>query len=43
MSEYKYLTRIDGKVYALDSFLERHPGGRDLVILATNRDASGED
>eukprot|EP00211_Chloroparvula_japonica_P006580 CAMPEP_0119131694 /NCGR_PEP_ID=MMETSP1310-20130426/10525_1 /TAXON_ID=464262 /ORGANISM="Genus nov. species nov., Strain RCC2339" /LENGTH=421 /DNA_ID=CAMNT_0007122285 /DNA_START=52 /DNA_END=1317 /DNA_ORIENTATION=- len=37
----KYVTRINDKVYALDSFLERHPGGRDMLILANNRDSTG--
>ena len=34
------LTRIHGKVYDLAPFLDRHPGGADLLMLAAGRDAT---
>lgn len=34
------LTMIDGKVYDIKPFLDRHPGGNDLLRLAAGRDAT---
>ena len=34
------LTQIDGKVYDIGPFLEKHPGGADLLMLAAGRDAT---
>ena len=36
-----FTTTIDGSVYVLtEEFMSRHPGGRDMIILAASRDAS---
>ncbi|KAA0163649.1 hypothetical protein FNF31_02810 [Cafeteria roenbergensis] len=34
------LTRIDGETYDLSSFVDRHPGGSELALLAAGRDAT---
>uniref|UniRef100_A0A7S4NB43 Cytochrome b5 heme-binding domain-containing protein n=1 Tax=Paramoeba aestuarina TaxID=180227 RepID=A0A7S4NB43_9EUKA len=39
--KHVFVTRINGKVYGLDDFMERHPGGRDMIALAQNRDSTG--
>eukprot|EP00906_Rhabdomonas_costata_P030345 RCo042881 len=31
---------VDGKVYDLTSFVSRHPGGRDFLLLGAGRDAT---
>ncbi|PON97226.1 Nitrate reductase NADH dependent [Trema orientale] len=31
---------IDGKVYDLSSYLDEHPGGDDVVLAATGKDAT---
>ncbi|KAF3431606.1 hypothetical protein FNV43_RR26337 [Rhamnella rubrinervis] len=33
---------IDGKVYDMTSYLDEHPGGDDVVIAATGKDATEE-
>ncbi|XP_022997294.1 cytochrome b5 [Cucurbita maxima] len=33
---------IDGKVYDLTSYLDEHPGGDDVIIAATGRDATDD-
>lgn len=35
-----YWTIIDGVKYDISGFLERHPGGEDLIVLAYQRDAT---
>jgi cytochrome b involved in lipid metabolism len=34
------LTVIDGQVYDIAPFLDKHPGGADLILLAAGRDAT---
>ncbi|XP_022961879.1 cytochrome b5 [Cucurbita moschata] len=33
---------IDGKVYDLTSYLDEHPGGDDVIVAATGRDATDD-
>ncbi|KAK8522828.1 hypothetical protein V6N13_115774 [Hibiscus sabdariffa] len=33
---------IDGKVYDLSSYLDEHPGGDDVVLVATGKDATDD-
>ncbi|KAA0064772.1 cytochrome b5 [Cucumis melo var. makuwa] len=33
---------IDGKVYDLTSYLDEHPGGDDIIVTATGRDATDD-
>ncbi|XP_075096059.1 cytochrome b5-like [Nicotiana tabacum] len=33
---------IDGKVYDVSSYLDEHPGGDDVVLAATGKDATDE-
>ncbi|XP_009628358.1 cytochrome b5 [Nicotiana tabacum] len=33
---------IDGKVYDVSSYLDEHPGGDDVVLSATGKDATDE-
>jgi len=33
---------IDGKVYDVSSYLDEHPGGDDVVLVATGRDATDD-
>ncbi|KAG0504626.1 hypothetical protein KC19_N011300 [Ceratodon purpureus] len=33
---------IDGKVYDVSEFLEEHPGGDDVILLATGKDATDD-
>ncbi|KAM7487514.1 hypothetical protein LguiB_024998 [Lonicera macranthoides] len=33
---------IDGKVYDVSSYLEEHPGGDDVILAATGKDATDE-
>ncbi|KZV22423.1 cytochrome b5 isoform A [Dorcoceras hygrometricum] len=33
---------IDGKVYDVTSYLEEHPGGDDILLEATGKDATEE-
>ncbi|XP_062162830.1 cytochrome b5 [Alnus glutinosa] len=33
---------IDGKVYDVTSYLDEHPGGDDVVLAATGRDATDD-
>ncbi|XP_062111479.1 cytochrome b5 [Humulus lupulus] len=33
---------IDGKVYDLSSYLDEHPGGDDIVLAATGKDATDD-
>ena len=40
--KYEFMTRINGKVYGLDDFMERHPGGRDMIALGQDRDSTGK-
>ena len=39
--KYEFMTRINGKVYGLDDFMDRHPGGRDMIALGQDRDSTG--
>ncbi|GMY11812.1 cytochrome b5 [Fagus crenata] len=33
---------IDGKVYDVTSYLDEHPGGDDVVLVATGKDATDD-
>ncbi|KAJ4831429.1 hypothetical protein Tsubulata_923223 [Turnera subulata] len=33
---------IDGKVYDVSSYLDEHPGGDDVILAATGKDATDE-
>lgn len=33
---------IDGKVYDVSSYLDEHPGGDDVVLAATGKDATDD-
>ncbi|GAV78761.1 Cyt-b5 domain-containing protein [Cephalotus follicularis] len=33
---------IDGKVYDVSSYLDEHPGGDDVILVATGKDATDE-
>ncbi|GMI87453.1 ARABIDOPSIS CYTOCHROME B5 ISOFORM A, cytochrome B5 isoform A [Hibiscus trionum] len=33
---------IDGKVYDVSSYLDEHPGGDDVVLVATGKDATDD-
>ena len=40
MSEAKQTCVIDGVEYDITDFMQRHPGGSDMLMLAVGRDAS---
>jgi fatty acid desaturase/predicted heme/steroid binding protein len=39
-SEESAWIAVDGKVYDITEFVERHPGGRELLLLAVGREAT---
>jgi fatty acid desaturase len=40
VSQQRTTTTIDGVTYDITDFLDRHPGGSDMLIMAANRDAT---